>query len=100
MSNRTAPLGAVVRLYVDLERQVNEGDIIETSTGRGYRVLSVRVQERGKNVGRQHLMCVVMPADWMSDAERWRTRLPIGSFIHRIRWYRRGRGAGVTVRSR
>lgn len=97
MSNRTAPVGAVVRLYVDLERQVNEGDIIETRTGRGYRVLSVRVQERGKHEGRQHLSCVVLHAGWLEDAVAGFYD-PSSAFIHRIRWYRRERGAGVVCR--
>lgn len=98
VSNRTAPVGAVVRLYVDLERQVNEGDVIETRTGRGYRVLSVRVQARGKHAGRQHLHCAVMGVDWIDSLKQWNPPLPPGSWVHRIRWYRRERGAGVVSR--
>jgi hypothetical protein len=90
-----APVGAIVALYVDLERRVMVEDIVETRTGRGYRVLVVRMQERGKKAGRQHLRCVVLGEDWLHDLmvtprdNRW---------VHRIRWYRRKAGAGVVSR--
>lgn len=96
MSNRTAPVGAVVRLYVDLMNQVKEGDVVETRTGRGYSVLSVRVQKRGKYVGRQHLVCTVLHDAWLEDLVAGRG--PLGAIVHRIRWYRRRQGAGVVVR--
>lgn len=92
MSNRTSPIGAVVRLYVDLERQVNIGDIIETRTGRGYLVLAARIQARGKHAGRQHLQCSVMGTGPLVSLA------PPGAYVHRIRWYRRKRGAGVVCR--
>lgn len=95
MSNRTSPIGALVRLYVDLERQVNTGDVIETRTGRGYLVLGVRIQARGKHAGRQHLQCSVMGTDWLAAGL---ASAPDGAYVHRIRWYRRKRGAGVVCR--
>jgi len=79
----TAPAGAIVSLYVDLVAPVAIDDIIETHTGRLYRVLAVRVQQRGKHAGRQHLRCLVLDGDDTA----------VGSTIHRIRWYKRGRSA-------
>jgi hypothetical protein len=77
----TAPAGAVVGIYVDLAAEVAIGDVIETQTERRYCVMAVRVQQRGAYVGRQHLQCVVLgPGE---DG---------GGAVHRIRWYRRGRG--------
>lgn len=78
----TAPAGAVVRIYVDLVARVLVGDVIETQTGRRYRVLGVRVQKRGRRRGRQHLSCVVL-----DNVEQ----LVDGATLHRIRWYPRGR---------
>lgn len=97
MSNRTAPAGAVVQLYVDLDRQVARDDIIETRTGRAYRVLTVRVQERGKHAGRQHLCCLVLGENWLAGIDRAAANPE--AYVHRIRWYRRKRGAGVVSRS-
>lgn len=56
-------------------------DVIETESGRRYSVIAVRVQECGKHKGRQHLRCIVMPADEPQHGEK----------THRIRWYKRGR---------
>lgn len=77
----TAPVGASVRLYVDLVAQVATGDLIETSSGRRYSVIGVRVQARGKHAGRQHLQCLVVPNGWLPD--------PREGTLHRIRWYKR-----------
>lgn len=88
MSNRTAPDGAVVGLYVDLDHLVREGHVIETRSGRRYLVVAVRIQERGKNAGRQHLRAIVVPKDDLCPTP----------MTHRIRWYRRRRGAGVVCR--
>jgi hypothetical protein len=74
-----APAGAIVGLYVDLVERVDVDDVIETQTGRCYRVLAVRVQQRGKAKGRHHLRCLVLDADDTAG----------GSKIHRIRWYKR-----------
>lgn len=101
---RGAPAGAEVGLYVDLLANVHVGDVIETRAGKRYGVVAVRVQERGKNAGRQHLRCVVLEDD--DDAlARWSSLDPNGlaaptdPVIHRIRWYVRG-GAGVKPRGR
>jgi hypothetical protein len=97
---RAAPAGAVVSLYVDLERTVNLGDIIETRSGRGYLVVGARVQQRGAHAGRQHLKCDVLPAGWSEDLDgAWRVGTRPDSYVHRIRWYRRQRGAGVVKRT-
>jgi hypothetical protein len=86
----TAPAGTEVGLYVDLVAQVAIGDIIETRSGRRYGVVSVRVQERGKHAGRQHLRAVVLAEGGLEHSP---------GAVHRIRWYRRG-GGGVRPRGR
>ncbi len=98
----TAPAGTEVGLYVDLVAPVEIGDIIETRSGRRYGVVSVRVQERGKHAGRQHLRAVVLSPD-AQPMMRARQNgdgidFEVGQ-IHRIRWYHRGRASGgVTKR--
>jgi hypothetical protein len=77
----TAPIGAVVGIYVDLIDRVSIGDMIETSSGRRYQVLTVREQQRGAHVGRQHLRCLVAPCNWSPSHE--------GAKTHRIAWYKR-----------
>lgn len=73
-----APLGAVVRIFYD-GRQVAAGDAIVTTTGRTYVVTSVRVQRRGRHMGRQHLACLVA------------AEVPAGARQHQLHWYRRAR---------
>jgi len=76
----TAPAGAIVSIYVDLAQRVAIGDVIETTSGRRYHVVDVRVQGRGWHVGRQHLRVAVMaPGD----------PLPDSGMLHPIRWYKR-----------
>lgn len=90
-----APIGATVKLYVDLVAEVIPGDIIETGTGRRYGVLTVRLQERGKHRGRQHLGCVVVERDAEPNIRATQNGDGIDfepGTIHRIRWYVRGRG--------
>lgn len=88
----TAPVGAIVALSVDLLADVGPGDIIQTQTGRRYRVLAVRVQARGKTVGRQHLRCLVVDKATEPDGEHTYAgtegvyRL---CMLHNIRWYER-----------
>lgn len=99
----TAPAGAIVRLYVDLLARVEADHIIRTQSGRRYRVLTVRVQARGKHAGRQHLVCSVLgPGDlvWcvgetqgapsnrecMACGERGQA---CDQRVHDIRWYTR-----------
>ena len=53
-----APVGAFVRIYYD-GRPLSPGDYLLTPTGRLYQVITVRVQQRGKHRGRQHLRCLV-----------------------------------------
>lgn len=79
----TAPVGATVRLYVDLVAPVAIGDLVETTSGRRYSVLAVRVQLRGAAAGRQHLHCLVVDRGWLPNP-------PVGT-LHRIRWYKRAR---------
>lgn len=57
----TAPIGRVVGLYIDTRTDhVDEGDVIRTQTGRSYRVVESRRQERGKHIGRWHLQALVV----------------------------------------
>ena len=74
----TAPPGAVVGLYVDTPKVLDLGDVIATETGRRYRVVGVRVQQRGAHTGRQHLRCEVLAPDADADPPRLT-----------LRWYRR-----------
>jgi hypothetical protein len=78
----TAPVGAIVKLYVDTRVMVLEaGDVVRTGTGRSYEVITSRMQTRGKWAGiRQHLTALVLPADY---------RLAAGQRMLQIRWYRR-----------
>lgn len=77
MSNK-APVGSVVKIYVDLLERVSLGDVIQTGTGRRYLVVSVREQSRGNHIGRQHLRCAVLSAE---------DKVP--GKVHEIIWYRR-----------
>jgi len=91
----TAPIGATVKLYVDLRDEVIPGDIIETGRGRRYGVLTVRHQDRGKHVGRQHLACVVVEPDAQPNMRAQQNGDGIDftcGVVHRIRWYARPRG--------
>jgi hypothetical protein len=80
----TAPIGATVRIHVDLVAPVALGDVVKTTSGRSYRVLGVRVQLRGKHAGRQHLVCLV--TDGKMTVREWAS-----TTIHRIRWYPRAK---------
>lgn len=53
--------------------------LLRTPTGRCYVVASVRVQERGRHVGRQHLACLVAREP------------PAEARVLPLRWYRRRR---------
>ncbi len=74
----TAPVGAVVRIWYD-GRAVAPGDALRTPTGRCYVVASVRVQERGRHRGRQHLACLVA------------REAPLDAKVLPLWWYPRGR---------
>jgi autonomous glycyl radical cofactor GrcA len=80
----TAPAGAIVSLHVDLIARVDVNDIIETESGRRYRVLDVRVQQRGKHEGRQHLRVIVLGKNDEHDEHDVYT-------VHKIRWYKRAK---------
>jgi hypothetical protein len=75
--------GETAALYVDVLQTVHVGDYIRTLTGRTYLVTAVRIQQRGKHVGRQHLKTVVMAPGHVvePDAE-----------VITIAWYARSRG--------
>lgn len=84
---RAAPAGAIVKLYVDLVRDVEPEHWIKTANGRMYQVMSVRIQARGKHAGRQHLTVMVM-GDGHTPASA-QTLRDIGFVVHEIRWYKR-----------
>lgn len=88
----TAPAGAIVSLYVDLVSRVAIDDVIETQSGRRYRIIAVRQQQRGKHVGRQHLRCLVLGKGERIAYEGMQPDHPWVPTVHRIRWYVRGRG--------
>ena len=73
-------VGEQARLYYDSQTPVEEGDFIQTPTGRTYLVTFVRVQTEGKHAGRQHLVTVV----W--DPEN---PIPTDAVVHPIHWYSR-----------
>lgn len=73
-------VGEQARLYYDSPTPVEEGDFIQTPTGRTYLVTFVRIQTKGKHAGRQHLVTVV----WDSEDP-----LPADAVVHPIRWYSR-----------
>lgn len=78
---RPARVGAEVGLTFDTVRQVVEGDVIRTASGRSYLVSGVRRQNTGRYVGRWHLRCVVIrPEDVPDDA-----------VVHGLNWYPRER---------
>lgn len=76
-----APVGAIVKLYVDFRHQLDAGHIVLTQSGCRYLVLSTRVQERGKRGGiRQRCTAIVLAVD---------KQTPEGSPVLESRWYRR-----------
>ena len=77
----TKPLGTECTLYYDSPREVEAFDVIRTQAGTCYRVLEVRIQERGKHAGRKHLKCLrIAPEDVEED-----------DTIHPLYWYSRER---------
>lgn len=67
-------------LYYDGAAPVEPGDYIRTPTGRTYLVDSVRVQQKGYHVGRQHMLVTVMPSDHVPEDD---------AKVHPLYWYRR-----------
>ena len=74
-----APQGAEVKIYYD-GPSLAPGDALCTRTGRVYGIVHVRVQERGKHAGRQHLRCVVLE---LADVLE-------GTRVFPLVWYKRG----------
>jgi hypothetical protein len=80
----TAPIGAVVGLYIDTTARVLPDQYIRTDSGRTYQVLTVRTQQRGKHAGtRQHLRVLVVPESTPAE----------GDVVVPIRWYPRNKRA-------
>ncbi len=75
----SAPVGRVVGLYMDTLRTVAEQDVITTPSGRAYRVVGVRRQERGIHEGRWHLRALVIDPTTIQD----------GDEVIPLVWYRR-----------
>jgi hypothetical protein len=75
----TAAVGNVVGLYMDTRAEVEFGDVIQTQTGRTYRVVEARRQERGKHAGRWHLRVLVVVAASITPSDN----------VKPLRWYRR-----------
>ena len=73
------PAGSIVRITFDGLRRLEPGDVLQTKTGRGYVIMTVRVQQRGVHRGRQHLLCLVA------------TEPPPGAIVYPLRWYPRDR---------
>lgn len=68
------PIGSIVSLYYDGWAVAEEGDVIQTTTGRSYRVISNRVQEKGRHRGRQHIKALVIDKCDVSEED---TVLPL-----------------------
>lgn len=80
------PPGSEVGLYFDSPVHVLvDGDYLRTPSGRLYEVLDVRVQQRGIHVGRQHLRCLVITADQVTDPSR----------VFAIHWYPRRKASST-----
>jgi hypothetical protein len=75
--------GEVVKLTYDSPlHKLTEGDYLQTPTGRLYEVLAVRVQEKGKHAGRQHLTAIVSSGH------------PPDVNVYPLHWYPRGSNRG------
>lgn len=72
--------GEPASLYWDGWDRAEPGDYIRTKTGRTYLIERVRIQERGKHKGRQHLSTIVMEPDHQPEPD---------AKIHMIYWYAR-----------
>ena len=54
-----APPGALVSIYYDSPREIAPGDALQAPSGRTYIIAGIRIQKRGKHIGRKHLKCIV-----------------------------------------
>ncbi len=94
----TAPIGAVVSIYVDLPNPVDVGDIIETQTGRRYGVVAVRVQARAlarrpSAPARRRALALTLDRKVVATKNGDGIDITeVPATIHRIRWYVRARG--------
>lgn len=57
------------------------GDYLQTRSGRRYLVLAVRVQRKGKHVGRQHVTALVVAPEHKVEQD---------ARVHSLRWHSRG----------
>lgn len=76
------PPGATRTLRYDPspgEEPIKAGDFLRTSSGRCYLVIGVRLQEKGKYIGRLHLGVLVSEGT------------EPGAVVHDIQWMPRGR---------
>ncbi len=76
------PIGDTCSLYVDAAQPLEKGDYIITKTGRTYEVLTVRVQEKGKYEGRQHLNVLVLDPEAPRDPD---------AYTLSLHWYSRSK---------
>ncbi len=76
------PIGDTCYLYVDAARTLEKGDYVVTKTGRTYEVLTNRIQQRGKNAGRQHLSVLVLDPEAPRDPD---------AYTLTLQWYSRSR---------
>lgn len=81
---KTAPRGTEVGLYYDSPTLVQVDDFLQTRSGRTYLIISVRIQERGKHVGRQHLRALVSGPEEIGSGDK----------VHPIFWYSRSAPSG------
>jgi hypothetical protein len=81
--NRGAPVGAMVGLYYDDPAQpLEEGHVLQTSTGRAYRVVAVQpARVRYVDRSRWHLRALVIDPETIQPDD----------VIHRLHWYLRTR---------
>lgn len=76
-----APIGAIVGITYDGSRFLDEGDILQTPSGRVYQIVALRRQTRGIHTGRWHLKCLVLGEG--IDA------IPPQATVYPLYWYAR-----------
>lgn len=78
----TAPKGAIVKLYFDTRRVLEVHAIVRSgATGRCYRIVEARRQEKGKHAGRWHVQGLVLGILTDEQLE--------GEDVYTYRWYPR-----------
>lgn len=78
---RGRQIGEPAYLYIDAAQEMEEGDVVRTPSGKSYRVVSTRIQQKGKHIGRQHLQTIVIDPKEVSSTDT----------VLEIHWYPRGR---------